>query len=73
MSWLGGYEFAVSGDSGALVYSMDKSIKIPLGIHLGKPQGKHYKQSSAFLSLDSYIIEAHLLSLQLEFEDEKDE
>ena len=50
---------------------MDKSIKIPLGIHLGKHPESHSEQSSAFLSLDSYMIEAHLLGLQLEFADEK--
>ena len=49
---------------------MDKSIKIPLRTHLGKLPKSHSKQSSAFLSLDSYMIEAHLLGLQLEFADE---
>ena len=70
VEWIGGREFAVGGDSGSLVYSIDKSIKIPLGIHLGKPRKS---QTSAFLSLDSYVIEAHLLGLQLEFADEEDE
>jgi len=38
VKWFDGMPFGVAGDSGALVYAMENSVKIPLGLHIGSPQ-----------------------------------
>jgi len=72
--WVGfvewtGCPFSVPGDSGALVYASDGAVKIPLGIHIGAPSA--YEETSMFLSLESYLIEARLMGLHLGFVEEE--
>jgi len=73
VQWFDGMPFGVAGDSGALVYAMENSVKIPLGLHIGSPHESILENTSMFLCLDAYFLEARLLGLRLEFASEKDD
>jgi len=58
--WLGVVEwmdvgFADSGDSGSLVFAMEDGTYIPLGIHVGSPEGT---RTSIFISLETFCLAA---------------
>jgi hypothetical protein len=53
------------GDSGTLVYAMEESTIVPLGIHIG--YSSNYPNCSFFLALESFIIEGRLHGLDLHF------
>jgi hypothetical protein len=56
-------DFAGPGDSGALVFAVENTETVPLGILLGSPFAGH----CLFLSLETYVIEGRLNGLPLEF------
>ena len=49
-------------------YGMDGSVKVPLGIHIVAPTDE---KTSVFLSLECYFVEARLMGMQFEFEEEE--
>jgi hypothetical protein len=56
--WLGlvkrvGPPFSAPGDSGALVFSLEDSVTVPLGIHLGAPD--EYLNDGMCLSLEAFF------------------
>jgi hypothetical protein len=72
--WLGfvesfeGTRFSEPGDSGSLVYTMKGSVKVPLGIHIGRP-GAYGCRLSMFQSLECHILAADLYKdLSLRFD-----
>ncbi|KAG9189890.1 hypothetical protein G6011_06758 [Alternaria panax] len=79
--------FTVGGDSGALVYTTDQSVIIPLGPHIGQtaakpPKAENKGEQEGKKEVTVFFIEARLLGLRLEFptegleaddEDEDDE
>ncbi|KAI4703489.1 hypothetical protein J4E89_010065 [Alternaria sp. Ai002NY15] len=73
VQWFDGMPFGVAGDSGALVHAVDNSVKIPLRLHIGSPPESILENTSMFLCLDAYFLEARLLGLRLEFASEEDE
>jgi hypothetical protein len=66
VDWVSGVDpFTDMGDSGALVYGLEKSAIVPMGVHIGRPQ--YREKSSLFLSLESYVVEGEKLGLNLYF------
>ena len=72
VQWFDGMPFGVAGDSGALD-AIENSVKIPLGLHIGSPHESILENTSTFLCLDAYFLEARLLGLRLEFASKEDE
>jgi hypothetical protein len=63
---LAGIEFSESGDSGTLVCAIHNGVKVPLGLHIGKPRTHDY-YFAAFFSLESWLIQARQLGIELKF------
>jgi hypothetical protein len=63
VSWMD-VPFAAGGDSGSLVFAREDGIHIPLGIHVGSPDGT---QTSLFVSLETFCFEAESEGLDLRF------
>jgi hypothetical protein len=57
--------FSAPGDSGSLVYAMKNTAVVPLGIHIGRPNGR--PGCSLFLALESFLLEGELHGLNLYF------
>jgi hypothetical protein len=59
--------FATHGDSGSLIYAVEDSQTIPLGIHMGRSQAS-IKPTSVFLGLEAFWTEGRYHGLELRFE-----
>jgi hypothetical protein len=58
--------FSGPADSGALIYAVEDSQIVPLGVHLGKPVAK--SDRSIFLAVEAFWIEGRYHGLDLQFE-----
>lgn len=56
------HTFTGPGDSGALVYAIEDSCVVPLGIHICIEDG-----DSIFLSIETFMLEGILYGLDLQF------
>jgi len=65
VEWSAGQVFTLPGDSGALVFAIQQTQVIPLGIHLGI--ASEYPGHSLFMGLESFVIEGKGLGLDLRF------
>lgn len=64
VQWSEEEAFSAGGDSGSMVYAMDKQTMIPLGVHLGTPWPK---KRSIFICLEAYCLEAKKEGWRLKF------
>jgi hypothetical protein len=48
-------EFATKGDSGAMVFAIHGTFRVPLGVHLGK--SNKWLNSFVFVSLEAFVLE----------------
>lgn len=58
--------FALPGDSGSLVYAMNNSAIVPLGLHIGRTNGYNRPKSTngyrLFLALECFLFEGEVSS-----------
>jgi hypothetical protein len=61
-----GQAFNNLGDSGSLVYAINNVVKVPLGLHIGKP-ATYTGGYATFVSFESFLIKARQQGIELQF------